>query len=151
LILGAIFVKSKHIQQFCVGFHTYCSNFHRFFPDFCQIKHFGGGLAPPAPPSYTSALGNTYTEDLHAEAIHQTPIFVAEKKQSNCCIKTGLKRLQHKKFDKIPYLLYTPCYRTLPVTNTFAAIGTLHFGAKASTAEDTKFYFENEAVHSKAH
>jgi len=47
LILGAIFVKSKHTQWFCESFHTFCPNFHRFCPDFkdfCadfnQIKRF---------------------------------------------------------------------------------------------------------------
>jgi len=39
-ILGAIFVNSNHIQQFCEGFHTFCPNFHRFCPDFHQIKTF---------------------------------------------------------------------------------------------------------------
>jgi len=56
LILGSIFVKSKHIQRFCEGFHTFCPNFHRFcpdfkefYPDFHQIKSFGGALEPPPP------------------------------------------------------------------------------------------------------
>jgi len=65
LISGAIFVKSKHIKQFCECFHTYCSNLHRFCPDFkgfCpdfhQIKIFGGGLPPPAPPPPTQLTLN---------------------------------------------------------------------------------------------
>jgi len=54
--LGAIFVKSKHTQQFFEGFHIFCPNFHRFCPDFkeiCpdfhQIKRFGCAVAPPFP------------------------------------------------------------------------------------------------------
>ena len=60
LTLGAIFVKSKHIQQFCESFHTFCPNCHRFctdfkgfWRDFYQIKSYGGVLAPPAPPPPT--------------------------------------------------------------------------------------------------
>jgi len=53
LILGASFVKSRHIQQFCEGFHILCPNFHRFCRDFHQIKSFGGAVALPAPPSPT--------------------------------------------------------------------------------------------------
>jgi len=56
LILGTIFVKSKHIKRFCEGIHTFCPNFHRFCPDFkssCsdfhQIKSFEDGLAPLPP------------------------------------------------------------------------------------------------------
>ena len=59
-ILDAIFVKSKHIQQFCDGFQTFCPNCHRFFPDFkgfwpdfYQIKSYWVVLAPPAPPPPT--------------------------------------------------------------------------------------------------
>jgi len=33
LILGAIFVKSKHIQRFWRGFQTFCPNFYRFSPN----------------------------------------------------------------------------------------------------------------------
>jgi len=53
-ILGAIFVKSQHMQRFSERFHTFCPNFHRFCPDFkwfcpdfLQIKTFGGAVAPP--------------------------------------------------------------------------------------------------------
>ena len=56
LILGAIFVKSKHIHDFCEGIHTFYPNFHRFCPhfklfcpDFHQIESFGGAFAPPPP------------------------------------------------------------------------------------------------------
>jgi len=73
VILGAIFVKSKHIKWFCEGFHTFCQNLHRFypdfkglFPDFHQIKFFGGGLPPPASPPPTSRalnwLPKTFTQ-----------------------------------------------------------------------------------------
>ena len=48
LILGAIFVKSKHIPTAILQtFSKFCQNFHRFCPDFHQIKNFGGVLAPP--------------------------------------------------------------------------------------------------------
>jgi len=53
-ILGAIFIKSKHIHWFCKPFHTFCPNLHRFCPDFkwfldfYQIRRFGGALAPPS-------------------------------------------------------------------------------------------------------
>jgi len=33
LILGVIFLKSKHIQRFCERFHKFCQNLHRF----CRI------------------------------------------------------------------------------------------------------------------
>ena len=46
IVLGAIFVKSKHVQQFCEGLHIFCTNFLRFCPDFHQIKTFGGAVAP---------------------------------------------------------------------------------------------------------
>jgi len=72
LISGAIFVKSKHIKRFCEGFHTFCPISHRFcpdfkgfFPDFHQIKNFGGGLPPPAPPPTPLALNlllKTFTQ-----------------------------------------------------------------------------------------
>ena len=55
LILGAIFVKSKHIQRFCERFYKFCQKFHRCFPDFRQIKNFGGAVAPPSPTSVTLA------------------------------------------------------------------------------------------------
>jgi len=49
LILGASFVQSTHILQFCEGLHifcpnvhTYCLNFNGFCQDFHQIKTFGG-------------------------------------------------------------------------------------------------------------
>jgi len=55
-ILGAIFVNSTHIQQFCEGVHiffpnflTFCPDFKGFCPDFQQIKTFGGAVAPPPP------------------------------------------------------------------------------------------------------
>jgi len=54
IFLGAIFVKSKHVQQFCEGLHIFCTNFLRFFLYFHQIKTFGGAVAPPAPPPPTS-------------------------------------------------------------------------------------------------
>jgi len=44
--LGAIFVKSKHVQQFCEGLHIFCTKFLRFCPDFHQLKTFGGAVAP---------------------------------------------------------------------------------------------------------
>jgi len=63
LILGAISVRSKHIQRFCEHFHTFCQNFHRFCPDFklfCpdfhQTKRFGGADAPHAPPLPTPVM-----------------------------------------------------------------------------------------------
>ena len=53
--LGDIFVKPKHMQQFCEDFHTFCPNFYifcpyfkGFCPDFHHIKSFGGALAHPA-------------------------------------------------------------------------------------------------------
>jgi len=49
--LVAIFVKSKHVPQFCEGLHIFCRNFLRFGPNFHQIKTFGGALAPPPPAS----------------------------------------------------------------------------------------------------
>jgi len=51
-ILGAIFAKSKHIQQLCEGFRTFCPNFHRFCPDFKDfhlIQSLGGTVAPLPP------------------------------------------------------------------------------------------------------
>jgi len=56
LILGAISVKSKHIQRFCERFHKFCPNFHRFCPDFHQIKRFGGAVAAPALPPPTPVI-----------------------------------------------------------------------------------------------
>jgi len=51
LILGAIFIKSKHTQRFCEPFHKYC-------PDFYQIKSFGGAVTPP--PSTPVSRGSAY-------------------------------------------------------------------------------------------
>ena len=51
LILGAMFVNSNHLQEFCEGFHMFCQNFHRICPDFHHIKTFGGCCSIPA--SYT--------------------------------------------------------------------------------------------------
>jgi len=65
LILGAIFVKSMHIQQFCEGIHTFCPNFHRFCPDFHQSKSFRGALAPPPP---TPVVGDATQMDVHRKA-----------------------------------------------------------------------------------
>jgi len=31
---------------FCPDFNSFCRDFHGFFPDFRQIKTFGGALAP---------------------------------------------------------------------------------------------------------
>jgi len=45
--LGAVLVKSKHVQQFCEGLHIFC-------PDFHEIKTFGAAVTPPAPPPSTS-------------------------------------------------------------------------------------------------
>ena len=53
---GAIFVKSKHVQQFCESVHIFCTNFLRFGPDFHQIKTFGVQLHPLHPASYISQL-----------------------------------------------------------------------------------------------
>jgi len=44
--LGAIFVKSKHGQQFREDLHIFCTNFLRFCPDFHQIKLLGCGSIP---------------------------------------------------------------------------------------------------------
>jgi len=49
LILGAIFAKSKHIQQLCEGFHTFCPNFPGFSPN---LKFWGCACTPT---SYTSS------------------------------------------------------------------------------------------------
>jgi len=49
--LGTIFVKSKHVQRFCVDLHIFCTNLLRFRPDFHQIKTFGVRLHPPPPTS----------------------------------------------------------------------------------------------------
>jgi len=38
LILGGIFVKSKHVQQFCEGMHTFYPNFRRFYLDSKSIS-----------------------------------------------------------------------------------------------------------------
>jgi len=73
LISGTIFVKSKHIKRFCEGLHTFCPNLHRFWPDFkgispdfYQIKIFGRGLSPSAPPPPTplalNLLLKTFTQ-----------------------------------------------------------------------------------------
>jgi len=51
IFLGAIFVKSKHVQQFSEDSHIFCTNFLRFCPDFHQIKTFGGAVAPLTPTS----------------------------------------------------------------------------------------------------
>jgi len=56
-VLGAIFFKSKHagrhfcsyFQGVCSDFQGFCEGFQRFFPDFHQIKTFGGALALPPP------------------------------------------------------------------------------------------------------
>jgi len=71
-MLGAIFIKSKHIQWFCQRFHTFRPNFHRFCPDFksfCpdfhKIKNFGGEVATPAlPPSTPVGKTIAYTLSL---------------------------------------------------------------------------------------
>ena len=46
LILGALFVKSKHIQRICEGFHTFCPSFHRFDRNFTKSKVLGVRLHP---------------------------------------------------------------------------------------------------------
>ena len=63
LILGAIFVRSKHIQRFakrfrkfCQNFHRFCPDFQRFYPDFHQIKSFGGAVEPPSPTRVLSKI-----------------------------------------------------------------------------------------------
>jgi len=62
---GRHFCNIKAQKWFREGFHTFCPNLHRycpdfkwFFPDFHQIKIFGGGLPPPAPPHPTSLALN---------------------------------------------------------------------------------------------
>ena len=52
LILSAIFAKSKHIQRFCEGIHTFCPNFSKYFARlFTKSKVLGVRLHPA---SYTS-------------------------------------------------------------------------------------------------
>jgi len=46
IFLGAIFVKSKHVQQFCESLHIFCTNFLRFGLDFHQMKTLGVQLHP---------------------------------------------------------------------------------------------------------
>jgi len=41
LTLGAILVKSRHIQQFCEGFHTFCPNFNRHCRIFTKSEVLG--------------------------------------------------------------------------------------------------------------
>jgi len=58
-MLGANFSKSNnfgrhfclHFQVVCPDLQVFCEHLHRFFPDFQQIKSFGGALAaqPPTP------------------------------------------------------------------------------------------------------
>ena len=52
---GCHFCKIKAHRPAVIfeGFHTFCPNFCRFFPNFHQIKNFEGALAPPAPPPPT--------------------------------------------------------------------------------------------------
>ena len=58
LILGAIFVKSKHIQQvwesvhiFFLNFPRLCPDFKEFFQDFHKNKSYGGAPATSSPPT----------------------------------------------------------------------------------------------------
>jgi len=58
--LGAIIFKSEHVgRHFCSDFQDvlegsqiFCPDFMGFFPNFHQVKTFGGAVAPP---NYTSA------------------------------------------------------------------------------------------------
>ena len=52
LILSAIFVKSKHIQRFCEGIHTFCPNFCTYFVRiFTKSNVLGVRLHPASYPS----------------------------------------------------------------------------------------------------
>jgi len=66
--LGAIFVKSKHIQRLCESFFTFCQNFYRFCPDFMgfcpdfhQIEKFLACDCTPCnpPPTPVPAINPT--------------------------------------------------------------------------------------------
>jgi len=46
IFLGAIFVKSKHVQQFCEDLHIFCTNLLRFFRIFTKSKLLGCAWTP---------------------------------------------------------------------------------------------------------
>ena len=56
--LGAIFAR---LLELCPDFQGFCSDFQELYPDFRQIKTFGDGIAPPAPPPPAPVLPRTRT------------------------------------------------------------------------------------------
>jgi len=93
---GALFVKSKHIQQFSQSFHTFCPNvtdFARIWKDFAQIftksKVWRCDCTPFTPASHTSSSTD------QVEWLHLRPCLVsswcgASRIIWNCCQPWGI-------------------------------------------------------------